>query len=122
MQRLFRFTTPLHTRYAYIQFRILSRPRMIAPPKSRYPEQLDSPRRVTPRDEQAGSLTNAPCPILSPFFWRKGGKPPTSIHPVHQERRSPRRPESKACPEQSRRGPAVPPPGLCFELPDRKSV
>jgi NodT family efflux transporter outer membrane factor (OMF) lipoprotein len=26
--------------------------------------------------------TKAPCPILSPFFWRKGGKPRTSTRPL----------------------------------------
>jgi hypothetical protein len=41
-------------------------------------------RRVTGGDEQAKL---APCPILSPFFWRKGGKPRTSTCFVHAERR-----------------------------------
>ena len=28
------------------------------------------------------SNTKAPCPILSPFFWRKGGRPRTSTRPL----------------------------------------
>ncbi len=41
-----------------------------------HPEQLDSPQRVTSRDEQLGLPGNSPCPIHSRTL-RMGGKPRT---------------------------------------------
>jgi len=38
-----------------------------------------SKRALAPEGFFSGSNTNAPCPILSPFFWRKGGRSQTSI-------------------------------------------
>ncbi len=32
------------------------------------------------------STTNLPCPILSPFFWRQGGRPRTQPHPIRRSK------------------------------------
>jgi hypothetical protein len=61
-----------------------------------HPEQPGSPRRVTAGNEQAKKV---PCPILSPFFWRKGGKHRTSTSFVQQER--PKRSEGSRKPALS---------------------
>ena len=37
-------------------------------------------------ERRAGSATKAPCPVLAPFFWRKGGKAQISTRSVHRER------------------------------------
>src|ERR1019366_5309637 len=52
------------------------------PPRGGHLEHPDSPPRVTSRDGAAPVLPQKlPCPILSPFFWRKGGIPSHSISP-----------------------------------------
>src|ERR1019366_7595610 len=52
------------------------------PPRGGHPEHPDSPPRVTSQDEAAPVLPQKlPCPILSPFFWPKGGIPRHSISP-----------------------------------------
>ena len=48
--------------------------------------QPNSPPRDTASNERAVSPTNAPCPILSPSFWRKGGNPQPSPGPIHPQR------------------------------------
>jgi hypothetical protein len=35
--------------------------------------------------KQAGPLFKAQCPILSPFFWRKGGSAQATISLAHKE-------------------------------------
>jgi NodT family efflux transporter outer membrane factor (OMF) lipoprotein len=49
---------------------------------SPYINQAEPRRALAPEGRFLGWNTKSPCPILSPFFWRKGGKPRLSTGPL----------------------------------------